>query len=382
MPLKLSQLVDKYVVEVYAELHAAADAGRVDDFTKIAVDMGELNREIQKLCDERDQLMFAFYNKLALEWNRVIKTKLAEKTPDLFTPPKDISTAKVTVPPKDVFTAPTQIQNAEPSFDALPPAAVAQVNETSAAPITETLQPAKFAAPLLPSSVPMTPPTVVLPSPVSATPPQVVPNAPESPAVQPTALKTICSKDFWACDNEKCGSDDLEFRLSIMTVRQATDSAYVDYVCRACGFKHGAMLQRDEISALAELEGSFVNPVTGAAAPAPAATTAPKKGRAKKSSAAPAEGKADAKTFQVVTTKGPAEINAIVQSVIKDSEKEIASDTLLETFRTQVAKWELEKLVKEWEQMTGKTYAAGTTVPATMAEDVVRQMAGLPVATQ
>jgi hypothetical protein len=406
MSLKLREQVNKFLIEVSKRLRSAAEEGRVDEFSQIALEVQELNRDLEQF--RTDPVLFAFYDLLSREWLKIINTKLAEKTPDLFTQPVAQKTAtnpfanvsgQITLSEQSILQTEQLIPqtNPEPSFDSLPTAAGA-LTGTVPNPMTP-IQPmgmsaeqayasskefARKAAPavLPPSTVPMTPPTVVLPSTV---PPQVVPNAPEAPAVQPTALKTIQSKDFWACDNDKCGSDDLEFRLSIMTVKQATDSSYVDYTCRACGFKHGALLQREEITRLAELEGSFVNPVTNAPAE-PAATTSPamttKKPRAKKKGGADAGsevgGKADAKTFQVGPQKTPEEIKAIVQAVINTPEKEVGESALMEAFRPQIAAWALEKLVKEWEAMTGKTYTAGKTLPESMASDVLRQMAGLP----
>lgn len=79
----------------------------------------------------------------------------------------------------------------------------------------------------------------------------------------------------------------------------------------------------------------------------------------------------------------PAAVKKAVEKVItaQVSPSEVVSEEMMKTLTSTVSAWPLERLIKEWETMTGKVYKQGVTIPDAMVTEIVFQLAGVPMST-
>jgi hypothetical protein len=300
------------------------------------------------------------------------------------------------------------------------------------------------------------------PSDKSNPPLSSAPSAASNPELQ-SNLFCVRTTQFWVCDDEKCGNDDLIMEMQLPSDKRKTEQ--IRYQCTKCALVGTAELTREEIEKAMKDEKrvafnigenifDFLNaprpagkkrksnktqpdnqpgepkgtPLLDAAeqgeqhmqaiaqevkqsrgisatqnvqAPSHDATETPK-GQAKPKSKK--EGQAEATTFPslgnhpsqqagavgtgaagasapVQQQETPAAVKKAVEKVIaaQVSPSEVVSDEMMKTLTSTVQGWALERLIKEWESMTGKVYKQGVTVPDAMVTEVVFQLAGVPM---
>jgi hypothetical protein len=247
----------------------------------------------------------------------------------------------------------------------------------------------------------------------------------------PSNLFSVRSSDIWACDNEKCGKPDLILELQKPAGEKTSEQ--IRYQCLTCCFIGTAELTREEIEkAMAEnkpvnfeINKTNVFDFLNQPRPKKRKTKAEKEAEAVAAEGQPLidaieagqqhmqaiaqegreparkkkEGSADATTFQggpplpsygqaqgsVVAPVAPAaapEAKAAVQKILSQEVSQVREtdvNAALKDLSEIVKTWPLERLVKEWETMTGKTYKQGVTVPDAMQIEVVNRLAGVPV---
>lgn len=192
------------------------------------------------------------------------------------------------------------------------------------------------------------------------------------PASTPSVFKFVESDELWACD--VCGAATCAFGISFMTSAQRGDSIFVPYKCLKCNAEGNAMLSDGDVKLLVSRLPK------DAFACVPVADAAPKKGRKKAADAAPAPEVAQAAPAAPFSPpQSTAQNQDAVAALFAPQESEVDLAAAEKVVRGQVEQWPLETLIKEWEAFTGKTYVPNQTVPATMANDVIRKLAGLPM---
>ena len=256
--------------------------------------------------------------------------------------------------------------------------------------------------------VPKTQPIVaplLSPAPVPAPvlEPQAAPVVPPSPSTQESGLLTVLSKQFWACDNASCGSDDLVHEVPV----PPPDKHQVGsrYQCLDCGAVGKILLQWDELVALrggsqvvafkigkddykklkswrdapapseTAVKAEPVKPPAPVSAPAiapvviNAANTqpAPKntRGRPKKakeevpaqtpeSFQAPAAQAQTQVTLQAAVAAAPG-IADLIKKIAGYESPQVDQTALAQEVQGQVKGWDMAKLLKEAETLTGQT---------------------------
>lgn len=301
--------------------------------------------------------------------------KLAAPTPSKIPEQK----AKIDDTPKLPFTElvlplqpfPTQTSESNP----------APISAQTQAVSTRTVSPV---SPPLTSVPPPPPPPAVQQAVQQAATPTVQSEAMKEPAAPTPAVtnlsvfKFVESDELWGCD--RCGAPNCAFGLSLMNIAQRGDSIFIPYKCLKCNADGNALLSDADVAGLAARlpQGSF------AVNSAPVADAPPKKGRKKAAEnaappAAPAPEVAPAAPAANFSEpkESTAEVKASVAALFNQA-PEVNLAAAEKVVREQVQQWPLETLIKEWEGFTGKTYQPGVTVPATMADAVIKKLAGLP----
>lgn len=253
------------------------------------------------------------------------------------------------------------------------------------------------------------------------------PETPSNPTPQ-SNLFCVRSSDIWACDNEKCGKPDLILELQKPAGNKTSEQ--IRYQCLICCYIGTAELTREEIEkAMAEnkpvnfeINKTNVFDFLNQPRPKKRKTKAEKEAEAVAAEGQPLidaieagqqhmnaiaqEGRAakkkgvqaDAGTFQgpplpsygqaqgsVVAPVAPAaapEAKAAVQKILSQEVTQVREtdvNAAVKDLGEIVKTWPLDRLVKEWETMTGKTYKQGVTVPDAMQIEVVNRLAGVPV---
>jgi hypothetical protein len=267
-------------------------------------------------------------------------------------------------------------------------------------------------------------------------------------------LFCVRTSQFWACDNENCGNDDLIMEMQLPSDKRKTEQ--IRYQCTKCALIGTAELTTEEIAKAMKEEKrvefkigenifDFLNqprpagkkrksgktqpdnqpgepkgtPLLDAAeqgeqhmnaiaqevkqsravsatpnvqAPSPTPPAAQsEKAKTKKGGTADATpfpslgshptGQAPANQPSAASVETPAAVKKAVEKVItaQVSPSEVVSDEMMKTLTSTVSAWALERLIKEWESMTGKVYKQGVTVPDAMVTEVVYQLAGVPM---
>ena len=243
-------------------------------------------------------------------------------------------------------------------------------------------------ATLPPKTLSVVGPPQTRPLPLSAAAAAATPAPISTPATTPSGTATVLSKDFWSCDNAECGSDDLVIATVPLTPNGEALSG--KYQCLTCGHIGVLQLQAEEITlarnlapsdfeigkddyhVLARLRENFVK--SEQVTPVPVVAESPKK-RKKKSESAPS---ADATTASAATppTVIP-KIQELLASVVGYESPTISQEAIGAELRPQIEAWPLEKLIKEYESLTGQKYVQGTTLPDAMQVAVIKKLSGV-----
>jgi hypothetical protein len=287
-------------------------------------------------------------------------------------------------------------------------------------------------------------------------------SAPESTSKPDVSSDIFCVRTtaFWACDNEKCGADDLILELQMPSGKRKSEQ--IRYQCLKCTFIGTAELTKEEIAKAmkeekrVEFEINKTNVFDFLNQPRPTGGKKKKSKEAAQADPQPGEpkgtplidaidageqhmtqiaqevlqshapianhhvsapqsqpsqavqppaiqsggkktkkgGTAEATPFQASQASAgaanpagnaggetPAAVKKAVEKVIaaQVSPSEVVSEEMMKTLTSTVQGWPLERLIKEWETMTGKVYKQGSTVPDAMVTEIVYQLAGVPM---
>ena len=273
------------------------------------------------------------------------------------------------------------------------------------------------------------PPAVPVPAPVASCA-NASPDVVTTKSQPESGLLSVLNKDFWACDNEKCGSDDLVHECPV----PLPDGHQIGsrYQCLKCGHVGQILLQHEELvklrgtsqvvifrvgvddfkvfggqrngPAASETRTAPTPSVKAAAVPealapvtrvqvVPETVTAPPKksrGRPRKNQENPAPAP---ESFPVpaqasqpspqAPTQSSKDIAALVTQIAGYESPQVSPEAFAEELRPQVESWNMAKLIKEAESLTNKVYdITKMTVPAdknvrqVLEEIVINEMIG------